>query len=90
MERQDSNYEPISCSNYDVIEVICMHRYQVALTLNDGTITGKALDLEVRSPDEFLVLQRDDGVTDKIRLDRIQRLEVLTRPSQFSNYDFKS
>ena len=79
---------PISCSDYEVLEVACMHRYEVTLTLDDGQVTGTALDIAVRSPDEFLQIDRGDGQPHEIHINRIRHLRVLTRPSRFGEHQF--
>jgi hypothetical protein len=65
-----------------------MDGYAVELTTLDGrTIVGKALALEVR-PEEFFVVLHDDGTTEDIRVDRIRYMAVLTRPCRFDDHTF--
>jgi len=85
---RERDYVPISCSDYETLEMACMDRYAVELTTRDGrTIAGTALDLEAR-PDEFLVVRHDDGTTEDIRVDQIRYMSVLTHPSRFDDHTF--
>jgi transcriptional antiterminator Rof (Rho-off) len=66
-----------------------MDRYNVELTTRDGrTVVGKAIDLAVRSPAEFLVIRHDDGTTEDIRVDQVRYMAVLTRPCRFDDHSF--
>jgi Rho-binding antiterminator len=85
----EDDYVPISCADYETFEIACMDRYNVELTTRDGrTVVGKAADLAVRAPAEFLVLRHDDGTTEDIRVDQIRHMAVLTRPCRFDDHTF--
>jgi Rho-binding antiterminator len=85
----EGDYVPISCADYETFEIACMDRYDVELTTRDGrTVVGKAADLAVRSPAEFLVLRYGDGTTEDIRVDQIRHMAVLTRPCRFDDHTF--
>jgi Rho-binding antiterminator len=86
---REGDYVPISCADYETFEVACMDRYNVELTIRDGrTVVGKAVDLAVRSPAEFLVIRHDDGTTEDIRVDQVRYMAVLTRPCRFDDHTF--
>jgi len=88
MTRED-DYVPISCADYETLEIACMDRYDVELTTRDGgTVVGRAADLAVRAPAEFLVLRHDNGTTEDIRVDQIRHMAVLTRPCRFDDHTF--
>ena len=47
----EHEYVPISCADYEILEMACMDRYDVELTTHDGrTVVGKAVDLAVSRP----------------------------------------
>lgn len=83
-----SNYEPIECGLYDVLEIVCMDRYEVELQLEDDTLSGVAIGLETRDHQEFLRLRPSTDAEEVVRLDRIQTLTVLSRPARFRFHDF--
>lgn len=81
--------ELISCELHDYIEVVCMYRYQIRLTLKDGaTVEGKARDV-ITSPDkkEFLLLEMGVG-PQQIELTTLRKLEVLSPNPQFREVVF--
>jgi Rho-binding antiterminator len=85
----EGDYVPISCGDYEALEIACMDRYDVELTTRDGRkIVGKAVDLAVRSPEEFLVIRHDDGTSEEIRVDHVRYMAVLSRPRRFDNHTF--
>jgi len=84
-----SDYVPISCADYEPLEIACMDHYDVELTTRSGrTIVGRAVDLAVRPPEEFLVVRHDDGTTEDIRVDQIRHMVVLSRPRRFDRHAF--
>jgi Rho-binding antiterminator len=86
---RERDYVPISCADYETLEMACLDGYAVELTTRDGrTVVGKALDLEVRPPEEFFVVLHDDGSTEDIRVDRIRYMTVLSRPCRFDDHTF--
>ena len=85
----EGDYVPISCADYEPLEVACMDHYAVELTTYSGrTIVGSAVDLVVRAPEEFLVVRHDDGTTEEVRVDQIRHMVVLSRPCRFNNHSF--
>ncbi|USD64068.1 Rho-binding antiterminator [Vibrio sp. SCSIO 43136] len=67
----------ISCEKYDYVEIACMHRYPVKLSLKSGgVVMGTALDT-ARNDDkqECILLQTDEQQT-LVVLDKISVLEV--------------
>jgi transcriptional antiterminator Rof (Rho-off) len=83
-----TQYRPIDCSAYDYLEIACMDRYRVDLQLEDGEASGTADGLETRAGQEFLRITAHAG-TELIRIDRIRRMTVLSRPSRFASHDFR-
>jgi Rho-binding antiterminator len=86
---RERDYVPISCADYEILETACMDRYAIELVTRDGrTVAGRALDLKVRSPEEFLVVLHDDGTTEDVRVDQIRHMSVLSRPRRFDEHAF--
>jgi transcriptional antiterminator Rof (Rho-off) len=66
-----------------------MDRYDVELTTYGGRkIAGRAVDLAVRPPKEYLVVRYDNGSTEDVRVDQIQYMAVLSRPCRFDDHTF--
>ena len=85
---QQPPYQPIACYLYDYIEAACVHRYEVALTLLDGSIIqGVATDVMTKDKQEILSLHTSEGLH-AIRLDSLLRLNVISEPRNFSVVDF--
>ncbi|MGL5007138.1 MAG: Rho-binding antiterminator [Plesiomonas sp.] len=65
-------YQPISCAIYDLLELACMHHYRLHITQKSGdVIEGKALDMQVKNQQEFIVVQLSDGYEMTLRLDTL-------------------
>ena len=80
----------ISCSEYDYIEIVCLFRYPVKLTMKVGeSIKGVALDaLRNESRNECIKLNTNE--TDMlVELDGISKLEVLIDNPHFTEVIFK-
>jgi Rho-binding antiterminator len=87
----EGDYVPISCGDYEVFEIACMDRYEVELTTRDGRrVVGKAVDLAVRPPEEFLVIRYEDGTSEDIRVDHVRYMAVLSSPRRFDDHTFAS
>ena len=83
-------YEPIDCSLYDYLELACMHRYEINLSLVGGAASsGVATDTETNNGAEFLIIKSDNAI-ERVRLDLISSLQVVTEPRVFDYVDFKS
>ncbi|WED29625.1 Rho-binding antiterminator [Vibrio sp. DW001] len=80
----------ISCSEYDYIEIACLYRYPVRLTMKEGEpIRGVALDtIRNESRNECIKLNTDETVI-LIELDGIAKLEVLIDNPHFIEVTFK-
>lgn len=64
-----------------------MDNYRVDLQLDDRVVSGTADGLETLDGQEFLRLTTH-AANELIRIDRIQRMTVLSRPARFERYDF--
>ncbi|MCG9659110.1 hypothetical protein VME0621_03642 [Vibrio mediterranei] len=80
----------ISCSDYDYIEIACMYRYPVKLTMKVGLLLeGIALDT-ARDESNNECLKLNVKETDVlVILDEINKLEVLVENPHFSEVVFK-
>lgn len=82
------NYVPIPCGDYEMLEIACMDGYEVEVHTDGSTIVGRADTLKVSAGEEFLVVRPAGGACDTIRVDRIRRLVVRTRPARFESHTF--
>lgn len=56
------DYQPLACDLYDHLEIACMHRYQLAIELVDGShLLGQALTTQTTAKEEFLLIRTSDG-----------------------------
>ncbi|OAI09506.1 transcriptional regulator [Methylomonas methanica] len=77
----------IACDLHDYIEIACLYGYQVRLTLKDKRIVeGRALNMMTEEKREFLLL--DHNPTEKIALDQLAKLQVLTPNARFTEVIF--
>jgi Rho-binding antiterminator len=85
---RNSEYTPIDCDDHDMLEIACLDRYEIVLSLDTGDVRGRAEDLQVRSGEEFLVIRTAADRMERIRADRIRELVVLSRPARFERHRF--
>lgn len=77
----------IACDLHDYIEIACLYGYQVRLTLKDKRIVeGRALNIVTEEKREVLLL--DHNPTEKIALDQLAKLQVLTPNARFTEVIF--
>lgn len=78
----------IACELHDYLEIACLYHYQVKLTLKDhSTLEGKAIDtLTTAEKREYLLL--DNGQEQRIELNQLKKLTVLTPNAAFSEVVF--
>ncbi|MGD8115826.1 Rho-binding antiterminator [Vibrio sp. Hep-1b-8] len=79
----------ISCNDYDYIEIVCLYRYPVRLTLTTGqSMEGIARDT-ARNQDKQEVIKLDvDGVEHLVVLDEISLMDVLVANPHFTQKRF--
>ncbi len=79
----------ISCGNYDYIEVVCLFKYPVELTLTSGeTIVGKAMDTAKNSLLEECIKIKAENDDLLVTLDLIAKLKVLVENPHFQEVSF--
>ncbi|TKF13531.1 transcriptional regulator [Vibrio genomosp. F6] len=67
----------ISCSNYDYIEIACMYKYPVEITLESGHhVVGKAIDTARNQQSEECIKVKNEYGDLLVVLDSISRLKV--------------
>lgn len=80
----------ISCNEYDYIEIVCMFRYPVSLTMISGDIiNGIAMDTKRdEAKRECIELNVEDS-NQLVVLDEIARLKVAVENPHFTQVVFK-
>ena len=74
----------ISCQQYDYIEIACMYRYPIKLTMKSGiVIEAKALDTARNENHQECIKIQSDNNEKLIVLDEIATLEVSIKTSHF-------
>ncbi|MUL09827.1 Rho-binding antiterminator [Aliivibrio fischeri] len=80
----------ISCNEYDYIEIVCLYRYPVKLTMKVGeSIKGVALDTSRNESKNECIKLNTNETEILVELDGIAKLEVLVDNPHFSKVIFK-
>ncbi|KAB2823138.1 MULTISPECIES: Rho-binding antiterminator [Aliivibrio] len=80
----------ISCNEYDYIEIVCLYRYPVRLTMKVGeSIKGVALDTSRNESKNECIKLNTNETEILVELDGISKLEVLVDNPHFSEVIFK-
>ncbi len=74
----------ISCQLHDYIEIVCLYKYRVRLTLKDRQlIEGNAIDICIDAKKcEYLIV--DDGRKCQVELNQLTKMEVLSANAVFT------
>jgi len=79
----------ISCTDYDYIEIACMYRYPIRLTLRSGSIVeGIALDTQRNEDKEECMKIDSDGSEKLVVLADISIIEVRLENPHFTKVSF--
>ncbi len=79
----------ISCNQYDYIEIVCMYRYPINITMKTGTIIKcTPLDTQRNDAREECIKVRVDGVESLVELGHISKLEVCVENPHFQVVSF--
>lgn len=79
----------ISCNQHDYIEIVCMYRYPIKLTLRSGDIIqGIALDTQRNDQRDECIKIDIKGVEQLVVLQEIKMLEVIVENSHFRFVEF--
>ena len=79
----------LSCENYDYIEIACMHRFAIKLTLKSGDIVvGTALDTLHNDNKQECVKVLVEKTEQSVVLDEVVKLEAVTANPHFQQISF--
>ncbi|WP_198436297.1 Rho-binding antiterminator [Moritella sp. F3] len=79
----------MKCEQYDYIEIVCMYRYLIKLTLRTGAeIMGTGIDTQRNEAREECIKMDVEGTSELIVLDSILTLEVKTDNPHFKIVTF--
>lgn len=81
----------ISCNDYDYIEIVCMHRYPIKLTMKSGEqLVCVALDTKRNQAREECIKVSVEGQEQLVVLTEITDLEVSVDNPHFQHKSFKT
>ena len=81
----------ISCNDYDYIEIVCMHRYPIKLTLKSGDrIECVGLDTQRNDSREECIKVSMQGTEHLVVLTDLCALEVCVDNPHFQQISFKT
>lgn len=85
------SYEPLDCGLYDLVELFCMHRYELCVETVDGELIYARAWTTKTAPthEEYLQLVSSRGIQE-VRLDMIAAITVLTGGTGFVRTRFGS
>ena len=79
----------ISCEQYDYIEIACMHRYPVKVTLKSGEeLDGTAVDTARNGDKQECLRLRSEDQDSLVVLDDLLKLSVLVDNPHFTQVEF--
>lgn len=79
----------ISCSEYDYIEIVCMHSYPIKLTLKQNkVIEGIALDTQLNTCREECIKISINNIDTLVKLTDILKLEICVNNPHFKEVVF--
>ncbi len=79
----------ISCNEYDYIEIACMYRYPIKLTLKSGEVLEcVALDTARNDSRQECIKVEQNGEHTLIELDTLASLDVLVTNPHFQSVSF--
>lgn len=79
----------IACDLYDYLEIACMYRYQVRVTLKSGEVlVGVPKATVIEDKKELLLLECESNQPQKIATLNLKTMEVLTANAKFTRIEF--
>ncbi len=81
----------LQCDLHDYIEIACMYQYQVKITTKSGLkMVGTPITTGIDSTrSEFLLLvQQDSKIEQRILMDNLSKMRILTPNAKFENIEF--
>jgi Rho-binding antiterminator len=83
-----SDYQPVSCSLYDHVEVACLQHYHLAIELRDGTrLEAEAITTETDAQKQEFLVVRDARGLQRLRLDSLLAITPLTANARFGRIE---
>ncbi len=82
----------IACEIHDYFEAVCMHQFELEISLNNGQrLSGAARDIVVKDRQEYLVLEQRVNNSElkkrmEVNLLQIRSVEVLTKNNIISSF----
>jgi len=79
----------MSCEHYDYIEIACMNRYPIKLTLKDGVeLVGQACDTGLNAERQECIKVNVQSQEKLVTLQSISSLEVTIKNPHFKSIKF--
>jgi len=79
----------MTCSNYDYIEIACMYKYPVTLTLKDGSErSGIAWDTTINGNHEECIILKKDSHTETVPLEQVIQMQTRQENPHFQQIIF--
>lgn len=80
----------VSCGNYDYIEIVCLYKYPISLTLKSGqVVSGTAVDTQLNDNREECVKLEIDQSFQLVNLDQISELTVTVENPHIQSVSFE-
>lgn len=80
----------MQCDDHDYIEIVCMYRYVIELTLTNGDKRqGQALDTKRNELHQECIHIKQADTDDLVVLDSIQEMQVLTKNPHITQVKFR-
>lgn len=80
----------ISCNHYDYIEIVCLFKYPIEITLKSGqVVVGKAIDTARNHRREECIKLNIENSDVLIVLDSIAKLKVVVENPHFDEVSFE-
>ena len=79
----------INCKSHDYIEIVCMYRYPIKITMKNGDIIECiALDTHYNSTREECIKVKSQGGVNEVILDHISAVEISIKNPHFDKVSF--
>lgn len=80
----------ISCPQYDYVEIACMYKFPIQITLKSGKVlTGRAEDTRINNEREECLVLKMDVSEAVIIMTNIKKLKVMIHNPHFSQVEFE-
>lgn len=81
--------QPIDCNKHDYIEIACMYRYKLVITLKSGrTIKANAITTQTKATKiEYFVVENEESIFE-IPMTELAKLETVSDSASFKTISF--